>query len=466
MPAPLALTLLDVLCINVAFFVAWYLRYVLELGREVSEFNYLTWDSYLWIQATLTVVLVGIFAMRGLYTERARQSLTEEASIIVWGTLIGVALLIVGVFYFRPFGYSRLIFVYAGLLVPGMLLVVRAGDRLIRDARRRRGLGLRRVIVVGGGDIGRRIVQSIIAQPEIGYRLVGFIDDDTSADLGRIQWLGGTQAVARVIEEHSVDEVIIALPASRQDHITEILGACDRRNVIFRLVPDLLQLSLDRLDVVQLSGIPLISVRDAYMPPSYLVLKRAVDIVAVSLILVLSSPLWALVALAIKLDSRGPVLIRQTRVGRGGRTFDFYKFRSMRQDADKQLSKLLTKNEASGPIFKMRNDPRRTRVGAVIRRLSIDEMPQFYNVLRGDMSLVGPRPPFAWEVEKYKDWHHKRLSVAPGLTGLWQVSGRSDLPFDEMALLDLWYIDNWSLGLDLKILIRTVPAVLTGRGAY
>jgi lipopolysaccharide/colanic/teichoic acid biosynthesis glycosyltransferase len=174
----------------------------------------------------------------------------------------------------------------------------------------------------------------------------------------------------------------------------------------------------------------------------------------------------ALVALAIRLDTPGPILLRQTRVGLNGTLFTAYKFRSMRVGAEKELAALQAQNEATGPIFKMRNDPRRTRVGAFIRKTSLDELPQFFNILKGDMSLVGPRPPIPTEVEKYDDWHRRRLLVSPGLTGLWQVSGRSELTFDEMVMLDLYYAENWSLLLDLKILLRTIPTVLLGTGAY
>jgi lipopolysaccharide/colanic/teichoic acid biosynthesis glycosyltransferase len=173
-----------------------------------------------------------------------------------------------------------------------------------------------------------------------------------------------------------------------------------------------------------------------------------------------------LVAILVRLDSPGPILIPQQRVGAKGRTFTCYKIRSMYQDADRRLADLLKTNEAGGVIFKMRDDPRRTRVGRVIRKLSIDELPQFWSILTGEMSLVGPRPPFPHEVDQYEEWHKRRLSVTPGLTGLWQVSGRSDLPFDEMVMLDLYYIENWSLSLDLKIILRTIPTVISGRGAY
>jgi len=191
-----------------------------------------------------------------------------------------------------------------------------------------------------------------------------------------------------------------------------------------------------------------------------------VDIVVAGVVLVLAAPLMLAIAAAIKLDSPGPVLFRQVRLGRNRQRFVINKFRSMRVTAEAEQADLAALNEADGPIFKIRQDPRLTRVGRFLRRLSLDELPQFINVLSGDMSLVGPRPPIPREVERYEDWHHQRLEVAPGLTGLWQVSGRSELTFDEMVLLDIWYIENWNLGLDFKILLRTVPAVFFGNGAY
>ena len=195
-------------------------------------------------------------------------------------------------------------------------------------------------------------------------------------------------------------------------------------------------------------------------------LKRVLDIVGASILLILAAPLMLIIAIAIRIDSSGPMIVRQRRVGRQGKPFDFYKFRSMIVDAEERLPELMAHNETEGPLFKIKDDPRVTRVGRAIRRFSLDEVPQFYNVLRGDMSLVGPRPALPREVERYQDWHLRRLSVPPGITGLWQVSGRSDLPFDEMALLDIWYVENWSLGLEITIILRTIPAVLFGYGAY
>jgi exopolysaccharide biosynthesis polyprenyl glycosylphosphotransferase len=220
------------------------------------------------------------------------------------------------------------------------------------------------------------------------------------------------------------------------------------------------------MHVEEIAGIPMIGVKEVSISGLNQVVKRTIDVVSSSLVLFLAAPLIALIALMIKLESPGPVLFRQERVGRNGRRFEVYKFRSMIEGADEQKGALLHLNEAIGPLFKIRDDPRITRVGKWLRKLSLDELPQFYNVLRGEMSLIGPRPPLPKEVEQYQEWHKRRLEVAPGITGLSQISGRSDLTFDETALLDIYYVENWSLGLDTKILLQTIPRVLFGNGAY
>jgi exopolysaccharide biosynthesis polyprenyl glycosylphosphotransferase len=225
-------------------------------------------------------------------------------------------------------------------------------------------------------------------------------------------------------------------------------------------------MTLSRMSIAEMGGIPLIGVKQVPISASVLLLKRIVDVTFSLGVLIFAAPLMALVVLAIKLDSPGPVLFRQTRVGKGGKPFILYKFRSMAIGAEEQKDLLRDLNEADGPIFKIKADPRRTRMGRWLRRLSLDELPQFYNVLRGDMSIIGPRPPLPEEVAEYQPWHMRRLEIAPGITGLWQVSGRSELPFDEMALLDIYYVEQWSPALDLKILLRTIPTVLFGDGAY
>jgi exopolysaccharide biosynthesis polyprenyl glycosylphosphotransferase len=263
-----------------------------------------------------------------------------------------------------------------------------------------------------------------------------------------------------------VDLVIVALPWRARDLIVRLVRVCERSGVAVRLVPDLFQLSLNRVDLDQFYGVPLIAVRAPVISGRQGSVKRAIDVVVAAVSLIVTAPLTAAIALAIRLETPGPALFRQTRLGRDGVPFTCLKFRSMVQDAERELPSLADRNEASGPLFKMRDDPRLTRVGRWIRRLSLDELPQLLNVLAGDMSLVGPRPPLPGEAEQYEDWHRRRLEVAPGLTGLWQVSGRSEVTFDEMVMLDLFYAENWSLAMDMQILLRTVPSVLRGTGAF
>ncbi len=461
-----ALAAIDVLLINLGFAVAWYLRYQLQLGREVAAPDYLALSEYRGIQALLTVCLLLVYSLNGLYLRRRRQGLVDEIAGLTSGALLGVAVMIVAVFYLRPFGYSRLVFVYALAVIVALLAGARILDRLWQAWLRRKGIGLRRTLVVGEGEVGRAIMQNVVAQPELGYQIVGFVDDEPRQKLGRFPYLGTCTDISSLVASHEIDEVIIALPSATHRKINEILFACAQQQVSFRIVPDFYELTLNQVDVAEINGIPLIGLREARLRGGGQLVKRAVDIVGASLGLLLLSPLLLLIALAIKLDSPGPILVEQVRIGRFGRPFKFYKFRSMYEKADQDLPKLLDQNEADGPIFKMRNDPRRTRVGRWLRRFSLDELPQLFNVLRGEMSLIGPRPPFPHEVERYQEWHRRRLEVPPGITGLWQVSGRSELPFDEMALLDIWYIENWSLGLDLKIALRTIPAIVFGSGAY
>jgi exopolysaccharide biosynthesis polyprenyl glycosylphosphotransferase len=220
------------------------------------------------------------------------------------------------------------------------------------------------------------------------------------------------------------------------------------------------------VDVDDIAGIPLLGVKEATIPRTGRLVKRALDIFVSALALLITSPIMLLIAIVVRLESPGPAIFRQIRVGPRGRPFTIYKFRSMRQGAEEEQAQLRDRNEASGPLFKIKDDPRFTRLGRFLRRASLDELPQFFNVLRGEMSLVGPRPGPPQEVAQYQPWHRQRLEVSPGITGLWQVSGRSDLSFDEMCLLDIYYIENWSLGLDLTILLRTIPRVILGDGAY
>ena len=312
------------------------------------------------------------------------------------------------------------------------------------------------------------IMQHIAANPGLGYSIVGFLNDKNEplSDFGRFKMLGTLEDLGRVIRSMQIDEVIIALPSNLHEQSIKSVRLLERFGASFKLVPDLHELSLSRIDMETVEGIPLIGIKQVSLNTAQRAVTKAVDMIVSLLILVLGLPFWLCIALAICLNSPGPIIYRTTRIGLNGRPFKMYKFRSMYQNAEQVLSALVAHNEAQGPLCKMKEDPRITPVGKFLRRTSFDEIPQLINVVLGEMSLVGPRPPLPDEVAQYEEWQKGRLAIKPGMTGLWQVRGRSDLSFDEGVLMDLYYIENWSLRLYFQILLRTIPAVLFRRGAY
>jgi len=463
------LVISDAVLINTAFAVAYWIRYDLQWLRAVDPAFVVPFSVYIPFALILTAVLILAYRRQGLYSLRQGITWFDEFIAIVNGTTTGIVIMVVLVFVSRPTFYSRLIFFYAGALVVVLLSFSRLIKNLWLRHMRRRGIGVARAIIVGAGEVGRTVMRTMVAHPDLGYQIVGFVDDDPAkgtTDIGRFKGLGSLDNLAILVQDEAIDEVIITLPWQYHRKIMAIMAQCERENVRARIVPDLFQMTLSRMSITEMAGIPLIGVRQGRVSPFSRLLKRGIDVVFSLLVLILFAPLMGLIALAVKLDSPGPVLFRQARMGKGGKPFTVYKFRSMKIGAEEQKDLLRDLNEAAGPIFKIKDDPRVTRVGRWLRRFSLDELPQFYNVLRGDMSIIGPRPPLAEEVAEYQSWHMRRLETAPGITGLWQVSGRSELPFDEMALLDIYYIEQWSPGLDVQILLRTIPTILFGDGAY
>ena len=328
--------------------------------------------------------------------------------------------MVVLVFFYRRLFYSRFIFIYAGVVIIVLLGLARLMRNMVLARLRAAGQGVDRVLIIGAGEVGRTVMRNLIAQPELGYRVVGFLDDDpakSTADIGPIRALGTLDTLPEAIRQNDIDQVIITLPWQYHRKVIRLVTEAEQAGVRARVVPDLFQLSLGGVDVEAVNGIPLISIKESALTGFNLTLKRIVDVVIAGFAMVIISPVWALIALAIRLDSPGPILFRQERVGLHGKPFTVLKFRSMYVNAEEQLDKLRDHNEAAGPLFKMKDDPRRTRVGRFIRRTSLDELPQFINVLRGDMSMVGPRPGLASEVAQYQDWHRKRLAVLPGHHG-------------------------------------------------
>lgn len=351
------------------------------------------------------------------------------------------------------------------LLASPALFVGRAGAYV-----HQRRMGVRhpeRAIVVGTGPDGQELVSRLLDHPEYGIDPLGFVDTRPGPIDPKlpVTVLGALPDLLDLVRRHDVRRIVLDASSVSEHELLEVLDRAAGLGLEISVLPALAQHLSTAIAVEGVAGATILSYRPSRNHGVSWAAKRVVDIAGAALMLLVSVPVWVVTAIAIKLDSTGPVLYRQTRVGRHGRPFTIYKFRSMLVDAEAQRTLYIDLNEASGPLFKIESDPRVTRVGRVIRRFSIDEVPQVLNVLRGDMSLVGPRPALASEVAEYPDWFRRRLSVRPGLTGLWQVSGRFLVPFSEATRLDVYYVDHWSLALDLQILARTPGVVLSGRGA-
>jgi len=465
--------LTDAGLVVLGFWLAYSLRYDFHLGGTVSPSSQQPFSFFYGKILLLAVLTVGIFQFRGFYRMPRWTTLLDEVSLIANTITTSMAIVILYSFLQR-FYPSRLVFILAWVVIIALLIGKRMLVRFLRERMWLRGIGVDRVLIVGAGRAGQRMMQWLFGQPQLGYQVVGYIDELAYEDLAiatqrrveRPAYLGTSAQLRDVVRRHSVDEVIIALPPTAHEQMMWIVEQCRLDDIEFKLVPDLFEMALDSVNIHEVAGLPLIGLKPAQIAGWNLVVKRTMDILLSLAVLTVGSIVMIPIALAIKLDSDGPVFFRQERVGRNGRRFVCYKFRTMVRNAESMRDELLKMGNVDPRLIKNPNDPRRTRVGKVLRKFSLDELPQFINVLFGEMSVVGPRPPVPAEVAEYDDWHRGRLLVTPGLTGLWQVSGRSNLTFDEMVRLDLYYAEHWSPWLDIKIILRTIPAILTARGAY
>ncbi len=460
--------LTDLILINLAFALAYVARYEWEWLLPVVYPE--PYRDYLGQQLVLTILLILTFSQHKVWRRRRGESWVDEMSRIFSATASGIALMMIFTFFFQPSPFSRLLLVWAMVFI--VLFVGTA--RLLRHALLRtlyrRGKLVDRVLVIGSGEVGRGVIRTLLARSDLGFRVIGYLDDgsgENNIGSGRIPHLGSYRDLGKILEEQErLHTIFIALPVDMHGQIMALLSVARRHHVKAQVVPDLLQMSLNRVEFINMAGIPMLGAREMRISRAGRIAKRVLDLAIVILLGIPALLLAVVIAIAVRLDSPGPVFYSGVRVGPKSKLFDMYKFRSMVLGAEEQKEALKERNEADGPIFKIKDDPRLTKVGRWLRRSSLDELPQLYNVLLGQMSLVGPRPPLPEEVAEYKQWQRQRLSVIGGITGLWQVSGRSDLTFDELCLLDIYYIENWSLTLDLRILLQTIPHALFGRGAY
>lgn len=456
----LSLLALDFLGIALAIFTALALKAALLSTVSFHQVIEGT-RSYVALAYLITALL---FARSGLYSDRGqRPGLTRIVTCLFQVTLLLVLLAIVEDMRFSSYYIFYGSFAFAMLYVSCLrYLYERLTGALLRAAGYRR-----RAVLVGTGehikDVAHALRDSTRAPSPID--IVGFLSP-LALPANGLRSLGSLHQLDDVLGIEHIDEVIIADPDFPQEQAVELVDRCHRRGVRVRIAPSTMELLIHRAEFVPGESVPLFELSPPVFEGIDFALKRAFDLVGAIILLVLMSPLLIVLALAVKLSSRGPVLFGSVRPGIGQQPFMCLKFRTMHTDAEQLLVDVESLNEASGALFKIKDDPRLTPVGRLLRRFSLDELPQLINVLRGEMSLVGPRPLPVRDFELLEHWHRKRYLVMPGMTGLWQVSGRSELDFDDLVRLDFIYLERWSLALDLAILVKTLPAVLTRRGAY
>ena len=421
-------------------------------------------------------VLIGVllfvwhqaFSIRGLYLLTRLHILKEEVREIGFAVLwCAGALLLVA-----QLGRWPTIRAWEALSFAGLSFLFICNFRLLQQYVfrwfRRRGHNTKTLLLIGGGPRGQQFIARLLERRDLGYRVLGYVDDaNANGALPNLKRLGKLADLSTIIATEVIDEVVVALPIkSYYEQMESIIAMLEEQGITTHLLSNFFQHQLAHIQPARLQGMNFISLHSAPAGGWRTEAKRLFDLLAAAALLILSVPLFVLVALAIKLDSRGPVFFVQERMGYNKRRFQLFKFRTMVVDAEARMKEIEHLNEKEGPIFKITNDPRITRLGRFLRKTSVDELPQLINVVLGDMSLVGPRPLSMRDALGLNAaWQKRRFSVKPGITCLWQVSGRSNLSFKEWMLLDLEYIDHWSLGLDFRILLRTIPAVLTGKGA-
>jgi len=414
--------------------------------------------------ALYAITWVVILTTNGLYRPRARWSVRHEALDVIRATGVMALITLSVLFLFRLPDVSRLLLLALFPLQALITLATRVALRVAFERYRRQGRNIRYVLVLGAGRRAQQFAAKLEDHRELGLRIAGFLHDKPFESL-RTPWrrLGSLDDLETVLHNRVIDEVAICLPFSQWNRIDTISRLCEEEGKIVRIPMDVLDRAISVGRVEDLDGTPVFSLVSGPDRALGLAAKRLIDIGVATLGLIVLSPLLALMAILVRLGSPGPILFRQRRIGLHGRPFDVVKFRSMTTDAEARLPDLRSRNEIAGHAFKLSADPRVTRTGRFLRRTSLDELPQLWNVLRGEMSLVGPRPPLPSEVADYDLWHRRRLSMKPGITGLWQVRARREAKFDRWVATDLEYIDKWSLWLDIKILARTIPAAVQGR---
>jgi exopolysaccharide biosynthesis polyprenyl glycosylphosphotransferase len=459
----------DALTVLLAFFVAYAVANALKQflpgpfqARQLYELGHYGW--WMFFDLVTTLCLLYLF---GFYTHNRIISYFDILLNVSKAVVIGFLLLVMMMFAFRVQDISRLLIGTYALLKFLLLLNFKALLKSVIGKMREHGYDHIKSLVIGSSERSVEFINRLLFSPDLGYEVVGVLTDAPSDEerVAGIPVFGSVGDLRDVLNRTSVDEVFYAMSIDAGVDINDLVFACEEVGVRFSVLADWFRPSIARTSIRSLGDLPVLTFSTTPSQIGQLVFKNVLDRVLGFLTLLFLSPLMLAMALLIKLSSSGPVFFHQIRSGLNGRLFKMYKFRTMVKNAEELREQLEGANEMSGPVFKIKKDPRVTGLGHWLRRTSIDELPQLFNVMLGDMSMVGPRPPIPAEVEKYERWQRRRLSMKPGLTCFWQIAGRNEIDFTQWMELDLKYIDNWSLKLDLIILLKTIPVVILGRGA-
>ncbi len=476
----LLVLILDLLLVAAAFVLAHWIRssWLPAVRPEAFPAGLYPLTDYLPLLPVALAIWGLTLVTTGRYHSQRTVPLVAEAAALIRASISAAVIFALVIFLFRLDAvlleddrFSRSwIFLFVALSAL-LLITEKLTLRMVSRYLRYRGLNYRTVLIVGTNEAACNLAEAIESHGYWGYKIMGFVHGDqepADPELPQhIPILGSLDDLQQIIETTVIDDAFFALPRRDLGRLEDLFLRLHEQGIRSRFALNLLPHGSTRVEIEELDGMPLLSISPTPTSLPKLALKRLLDVGLAALLLLLGLPIAVVIALAIKATSRGgSVLFRQTRCGLNGRRFTLYKFRTMVEDAHGMRARLHHLNEMTGPAFKLRNDPRVTKLGRVLRKFSLDEVPQLWNVLRGDMSLVGPRPPIPEEVAQYSRWQRRRLSMKPGLTCLWQISGRNHIGYDKGIELDLEYIDSWSPSLDLKILLKTIPVVLTGRGAF
>jgi exopolysaccharide biosynthesis polyprenyl glycosylphosphotransferase len=462
-----SIKIVDMLIAAIAFFVAFEVRSSEWMGGGIG-----TWDSVAWMLAASLILHFILYPAFKFYESLRLKSVLDVVTMIVRAMVVEFFILGTLVFLLQAKTTSRYFFGLFLLINYGLLLIEKLGARILLSGIRKRGFNFRRVVIAGTGANSRRVIAVLKRNKQWGYLPSGLLvesDAETpGSEIDGVRILGKISELEQIILRETIDEIYFAPDRLAADEIAQQVSLCEKLGIPARFSLSLFEMPMSKLTLSTIGSVPVMTYYTTLMTPVDVALKRTMDLLISVVGLLITAALYPWIAWSIRRESpEAPVIFKQIRVGENGRLFKCYKFRTMRPGADQLKTELATANQMDGPMFKIENDPRVFPFGQFLRRTSLDELPQFLNILRGDMSVVGTRPPTPDEVNRYEMHYRRRLSIRPGLTGLWQVSGRSEIrKFEDVLALDLQYIDQWSIWLDVRIICKTVWVALFGKGAH